>query len=290
MKLAVWRRWTLTLMFVVLACSLTFAQGGRGGQRGGRGGGGGFGGFGGGGGFGGFGGGGGGDVALALRDEVKKELDLSDDQVGEIEDLRQDSPNMFQMMRDAGISRDMSQDEREEAFSDLRKKIAKANEKVNEDVLDVMKSKQKKRFEEIKFQYALIKQMNPVGALTGADVDLDDDEKEELNDARAKVEAEVQKRMAKVRLELYMEAMAKAGVSESKVEKLMGELFEFAEGRGRGGPPGFGGGGQRGGRGGGDAGGRGGRRGGDAGGGGNRRRAGGAEEDGDANPRRRRPN
>lgn len=287
------RQASLVFTLIALLCMSAYAQPGGGGRGGGGGGfgGGPQGGFGrGGGGF--LGGliGGGGDARFAVRDDVKKELDLDEDQIEELQEISRNGPDVRQMMQDLDIDfRDvfrMSAEEREETMAPLAKKMAKANKESREDVLDVLTSKQKDRFAELKFQYD-VSQGRGVAALAAMDVDLDDDEEDELKEAMEGVNEKLQKRLAELRRELYIEALASV-VSESKIEKMMGDAFTFETQQfGRGGR----GGGDRGGRQARGQGGRGGRqRGGDeeGDGGNNRRRQRPDDGEEDSNPRRRR--
>lgn len=291
------RRLALVITMLAVCAMTAYAQpGGGGGGRGGRGGGGGGfggGGFGGRGGGGGFPGGGFGTTSMAQfvsRTDVQKELDLESDQVEELKEIADNAPGMRDLMQDIGFDfgamRDMSQDERREAMEDMQKKIAKKMSERDEDTLDVLTSRQKKRAKELRFQYD-VSQGRALNALVSADIELEDDEEDELREAMDSVNTELQKRIAELRLQLYVEALGKV-VSETKVEKLMGEAFTFDARTARGGDRGRGG--QRGG---GDAGGRGGR-GGRGGGGGENPRRGGRptddDEEEDDNPRRRRGN
>ena len=285
------RKIVLSCLFIAVAAMTAHGQG-RGGGPGG-----GFGGGRGGGRAGGFGGinpfgGGTSDAIFATRGDVSKELNLSSDQISEIRDLQRDAPNMFRLIQEEGIDframRDMSEEERAEAMAPIAKRMAEANEEISEEVFDILKTSQKARFRELKFQYELSRG-NLAGALTAGEVKLDKNAKEDLEEARSEVNKELQKRIEELRKELYMAALDKAGYSESEVEDMMGKAFSFTADRGPGG------GRQR--RG--DAGGRGGRqRGGDAGGRGGRQRGGddggrrrGGDDADDDNPRRRqRPN
>ena len=112
----------VTFALAIVAVASTFAMAQRGG--GGRGG---FGGFGGpGGGFGGFG-----RAAnpanFALRDDVKKELGLSENTVKELEEIAQSGPDMRELMQSFGSFRDMSADERQEAMTEVREKMEMEN-------------------------------------------------------------------------------------------------------------------------------------------------------------------
>lgn len=269
-------RLTLAVCFVAAVSSIAFAQ--RGGGRGGQGGfGGGRGGFGG---PGGFGGGRGGSTEFVLREDVQKELGLSEKKV---EDLRAVIDEIQQEARESRGNldfRNMSEDERADAFAEMRENSAKAAKKARKAITAELSSKQKARYAELEVQY-LVQQGNLSGALQAAGEDVSDSEQEKLNEAMQEVREEVRRRTAEITRELYIEALSK--VSDANVEKLMGKAFAFESTRGRGG---------------GNAG-RGGRqRGGDAAGGTARRaRPSGADDEsnprrasrgGDANPRRSR--
>jgi hypothetical protein len=216
---------------------------------------------------------------------VKKELDLSTSQVSDLEKVAEGGPDMRELMQSFGNFRDMSDEERQEAMTEMREKMEAGNEKLREETLAVLSSRQKGRFAELQFQYAL-SNGDAVAALKSAEVELDADAEAKLQEAMREVNAKLQERVAAIRLELQMEAMSSI-VSESKIEGLMGEKFAFESTRGG---PGGAFGRQRGGQGGPGAARPGGGR---AGGGTNARRArpstgdDPAEEDsGAANPRR----
>lgn len=160
------RQSAIALAIVAMAGTFALAQRGGGGGRGG------FGGFGGGpgGGFGGFGRAAN-PASFALRDDVKKELGLSDDTVKDLEEISQSGPDMREMMQSLGNFRDMSADERQEAMTEVREKMEKENKKLRESTMAALSSKQKDRFAELQFQFALTNG-NAVGALKEAEVDL----------------------------------------------------------------------------------------------------------------------
>ncbi|TWT72255.1 Spy/CpxP family protein refolding chaperone [Crateriforma conspicua] len=278
---------TLVLCVAVMAliASDVSAQGGRGGR-----GGGGFGGRGGGpggpGGFGGRGGGpggGGGMLQLLRIDEVRSELDLMDDQVQTLEKVGRDIAE--EMRGDMPNFRDMSDEERQEAFAKMQEMREKAEKKTREQLEEVLFPEQYDRLKQINIQ------AQGINALRDAEVvkelGLSDEQKEKIRKVGENLRDGIQEKIAEAResgdRDKMREAMqeAFAGMQEKletetlavltseqkkKFEEMKGKPFEMPERRGGfgGGRGGFGGpgGGPGGGRGGRDGGGRGGRDGG----------------------------
>ena len=300
MKLS--RKVTGLLSVALLAFMVTpvMAQGrGQGGQ-GGRGGAGG-GGFGGRGGSGGsmFGGRGGGDMTMTLLriEAVRTELEISPDQEEALTKMQEQG----RPERPDGDFRNMSEEERTEFFSKMRKQAEERNAKMKEQLEEVLFPEQLERLQEINIQ------LQGIAALRNADVakelKITEAQKKELEE----VQAGLMEKMREGMRELFTGGGGREGMREKieemrddmegdvldvltsdqkkKFEEMKGEKFEMPEGsfgRGRGGQGGFGGrgGGEqggRGGRGGGEQGGRGGRGGGEQGGRGGR---GGGEQGG----------
>ena len=292
MKLS--RKVTGLLSVALLAFMVTpvMAQGrGQGGQ-GGRGGAGG-GGFGGRGGSGGsmFGGRGGGDMTMTLLriEAVRTELEISPDQEEALTKMQEQG----RPERPDGDFRNMSEEERTEFFSKMRKQAEERNAKMKEQLEEVLFPEQLERLQEINIQ------LQGIAALRNADVakelKITEAQKKELEE----VQAGLMEKMREGMRELFTGGGGREGMREKieemrddmegdvldvltsdqkkKFEEMKGEKFEMPEGsfgRGRGGQGGQGG---FGGRGGGEQGGRGGRGGGEQGGRGGR---GGGEQGG----------
>lgn len=278
-------RIALALAIVAMVGMSAHAQRG-GGGRGGQGGG-----FGGGRGGGGFAGRGGPGLALfamlprstpatfAMRSDVKEELKLTADQEEELRDVDMDRRQIMEELDiDFGSVREMEEDEIAEFGEELKGKVAKLQKKWMDDISDILSSKQTTRLKELRFQYTALTSRQPASALRAANIKVDKDDEEELQEALRDVEREIQQKIAKLRRSAYMEALSSV-VSESKLESLMGESFTFDPRAGASfGSSFFGRGGGGRGPGGGQA----------RGGGGGRPSRPGRSESGD-NPRRRRP-
>lgn len=140
-------RWTLVLSVALLATSLASVslaqqqpQGGRRGAQGrprmGMMGGPGM-------------GGGGGLLGLMQIEQVKKELKLGEEQVNQINDLNQDLRSL--MPQEPGAWRDMSQEDRQARFEEMRKKT----QEIEKQLEDVLEPEQLKRLKQIALQMRL---------------------------------------------------------------------------------------------------------------------------------------
>ena len=230
-----WYRSTLVICVVAVAATTSYAQRGQGGF-GGRGGGG----------FGGFGGGfgrGGDTIGFILREDVQQELGLSK---ADLEDLRkvveaaqQESGELRREM--FGNFRDLSQDEREKAATEMAQKTEEIAGKARKAVASKLSSKQKQRYAELEFQY-LLQQGNLIAALQAADIKPSSSVQAELTDAMRDVREEIRKRTEQITRELYADVIGK--VANADVDKLTGKAFTFENTGpqfGRGGPGGPGG-------------------------------------------------
>jgi Spy/CpxP family protein refolding chaperone len=275
---------TLTVCAVVcLMATSALAQppGGQGGGRGGRGGGGrGF-----GGGFGGMGMGGMGMVdsmALLRNEKVQEDLKLEPEQGLEIQKI-EDAAREAREARggDFGNFRDLSEEERQERFAEMRKEMEKTRAENEEKINKVLTEDQQKRLSQISIQ------VRGASALMDEKVQeklgMNDDQKAKLTEAQEKnmeamgaamqelgrdAEPEARReKMAELRKtseENIMDVLTaeqKTTFEEMKGEKIELTMEDFRGRGGRGGGPGGPGGPGGGGRGGRGEGG--GRRGGD---------------------------
>lgn len=144
-------RW-VAVVAVLMSASVAFAQRPGGGQGGF---GGGFGGFGGG-----FGGGMNSPFTLVRNEAVQKELNLSDEQVGDLKTLGE---KVFEEMRSAGGGReafqglqDLSREEREKKMAELLAKAEETRKKVTEkfqpDLDKILEAAQRDRLKQIQIQ------------------------------------------------------------------------------------------------------------------------------------------
>ncbi len=215
--------WTLGLSLVLLAgqSSLVLAQRGGGGMRGGAGGGM-------------FGRMGGGPTDVALRDDVRKELGLSESQVQGLEEvnekLQQQRQERAAAMRDRFQQlRDMSDDERQELMQSLQKEQLTQQKEVRAQVAKVLNRDQMKRLGQLEFQYYL-QRGGVEQALTAAGVDLSEADREKMMAARQEIQQRVQQQIAELQRKAQEEILATV-LNSGKVKELSGDAFEFASQR-----------------------------------------------------------
>ncbi len=131
---------------VLMSVSVAFAQRPGGGAPGGRPGG--FGGFGGG-----FGGGGTSSLALAANEAVQKELNLNDEQVGDIKSLGEKVREEMQPLFAGGFGgRDQSEEERTKAREKMTEGMKKVNDKFQPKLNELLEPAQRDRLKQIQIQ------------------------------------------------------------------------------------------------------------------------------------------
>lgn len=209
-------------------------------------------------------------LSLLGQQAVQKELELVEDQLELINDIRN---RQREAMRDLFMgARDrfqgMSDDERRKAFEDIQKKMQESNKELEAEALEELLPHQTARLKQLLAQAQTRRNGGPTSGRLSEDLieelGLTDKQVEELRKKAAEVSEKLKQKVAKLQAQAQEEIFSSVLSAEqhAKYKELMGDAFEFEE-RSRFG--GFGG-GDRGGRGGGDRGGRGGDRGGRGGG------------------------
>lgn len=209
----------LAVVCVVSVCVTTaLAQpGGRGG-RGGRGGG-----------MGGFGGGfgGGGLTGVLMREDVRKELELVDDQIADLQKLgegrRERMGEMFSGLRDI--------EDREERSRKFREIMEKAQAEIEKEISKVLLPHQMKRAKQLAFQLSL--RGGAGRALTGGgslaeELGVTESQQEKLRAANEKLQDELRQKIAELQNEAQEELLKiLTPQQQAKFKDLVGEPFEF---------------------------------------------------------------
>ncbi len=203
-------------LMVVTCVSMAEAQGRRGGGR--------MGGMGGmGGSMGGFGMGG--SLSLLERADVRKELELLDDQIEELKGLRSgmDMRSMF-----AGV-RDLPREEQRAKMTEL---MTAARKKIEDKVNGVLLPHQATRLKQLAVQFALQRPGGVTSGTVAKELGISDQQREQLRAKAQKLQAELQK---KLQAELVKELTP---AQQAKLKELVGKPFTFEQIS----PPQFGGG------------------------------------------------
>ncbi|WP_425616416.1 hypothetical protein NA78x_000062 [Anatilimnocola sp. NA78] len=220
------RMWAVAVCALTLVVAAQVAFGQPGGGRGGPGGGGG-----------GFGGGG---ATQLLQDEkVKAELNIVPDQEKQLAEV---ATKIQDSMRDAFRNfREMSDDERRTKFEELRTSAQK-------EVDAVLLPQQRERLKQLMVQSSARFSRSPGGIsdTLATDLGITDAQKEELRKKAEAVQADLDKKLAKLRDEARAEILSVLTADQrAKLDKLTGPKFEFSPqqfgGPGGGGPGGQGG-------------------------------------------------
>jgi Spy/CpxP family protein refolding chaperone len=200
-----------------------------------------------GGGFRGGFGGGGGVMGLMYRDDVRQDLQLVDEQQEKVDalseeirtELQDEMREMFRGMQD------LSDQERQQQFDKIRSRMEEVNADAEKRLKKVLLPHQFDRLKQIDVQMRV--QQQGAGALTSGQLadalDLNDAQRERLEERAAEVEQELQEKISQLRIEARNKMLdVLTAEQRAKLESLMGDDFAATDAG-----PGFGG---RGGRGG----------------------------------------
>ncbi len=192
---------------VLLITSVAEAQPGRGGR-----------GFGGGNGY----------QDLLRNDDIRKELELVDDQIDEIrkatEGRRPDFRELFSGFRE------LSEEQRSERFAEIREKMAARQKELDKTIADVLLPHQSRRLRQIQVQASM--RGDAAGSLTrGAlaeELKITDEQKEKLAKAREEAEKELREKIEKARKEAEQKILSVLSPGQqAKIKEMVGKPFEF---------------------------------------------------------------
>lgn len=201
-----------------------------------------------GGGRGGFGGPGGGfgnnPMFLLMNEKVREELEIVDDQMAELETLREDMQNEMREMFDG--MRDASPEERREMMEEIRGEMEEKTKEYEGKLNKVLLPHQQTRLKQLFFQSQ--SRGRAGGALLSSDalkeeLDITPEQEDKLREAAEKAQEEMRAEVMK--LQKAAEDKIIKVLSEeqqAKYRELIGETFDFGPqqgmGRGQGGPGG----------------------------------------------------
>ncbi|HMO14123.1 MAG TPA: hypothetical protein PKD64_00325 [Pirellulaceae bacterium] len=225
-------RWCLTLAAVLavsaLACNVGLAQ------PGGRGQGGGFGGFGGQGG-GGFGGAGGfgqmfdSALGLLMRDDIRRELAINEDQIKEFEDIQNEmrewGRDMFQGFQGQGRGGERPD------FRRIQEDMQAKMKEIEEDIRSILLPHQTKRLDQL-----VIQNRQQRGALSALEslkekLDISDEQMEQLKERAETAQKDFEEKMSKARQEMQESILSVLTSSQrEQYKELVGDRFEFDRG------------------------------------------------------------
>lgn len=176
---------------------------------------------------GGFGFGGGGLIGVLMREDARKELELVDEQVADLqklgEGMRGRMGEMFSGLRDI--------EDREERGRKFREVMEKAQEEIEKEIGKVLLPHQMKRAKQLAFQQRLRggagRALTSGGSLA-EELGISEAQQEKLRAANEKLEAELRQKIAKLRSEAQEELLkVLTPKQQAQFKELVGEPFEF---------------------------------------------------------------
>ena len=177
-----------------------------------------------GGGFGaGFGAGFGGLADVLRRDDVRKDLELLDDQVAQLQKLAEGRRDQ---MRDlfSGL-RDVPQEQRGEKMREL---FQKSQQDLEAEVGKILLPHQMKRAKQLEMQLRLRGGLGRLGDQTAQELGLTDEQKEKLRGKSDQLEEEIRKKIAELRTQAQNELLKMlTPAQQAKWKDMVGEPFEF---------------------------------------------------------------
>ncbi len=199
-----------------------------------------------------FGGAGGGSGLDMLRgDDVRKELQLVDDQISKLEALQEKSREQMQQFFQGGFQnfRDLSEEERRAQFAKIQETMQKQNEETQKEVDAILLPHQTKRLKQLTTQRRLRAggSTNVMSADQVAELlSLTDAQKAELKEKAEQIQKELRDKLAELRKDAEADLLSVLTPEQRiQLKDMVGEPFEFQQqqfggGRGRGGAGGAG--------------------------------------------------
>jgi Spy/CpxP family protein refolding chaperone len=209
-----------------------------------------------------FGGAQGSLIALVQRPEIQQELQLIDEQRDKVDEVVTDARDrigneMRTMFADMGNINELSEQERQARFDEIRVKFEKLNKEFEGDLKKALLPHQFDRLKQIGVQQRV--QTQGANALSSGELaealSLTDEQREKLEKRSAEVQQELQEKIAQLRLEARNKMLdVLTPEQRTKLNTMMGDAFAMPDGgfgvpggfQGRGGGRGgfFGGGGR----------------------------------------------
>lgn len=172
---------------------------------------------------GGFGGGFGGLADVLRRQDVRKDLELLDDQVAQLEKLaegrREQMRELFSGLRDVP---------QEERGAKMRELVQKAQKDLEADVGKILLPHQMKRAKQLVTQMQMRGGRGMLSEPIAQDLALTDAQKEQLQAKSAQLEEEARKKLAELRAQSQNELLkVLTPAQQAKWKEMVGEPFEF---------------------------------------------------------------
>ena len=183
-----------------------------------------------------FGGGGGSAIELLRNSEVRKELELVDDQISQIEALGNQVRGQFQEIF-AGFRelRELPEDERRAKQEELREQMREKGREIQEQAEEILLPHQRERLGQIVLQSRM---RQGTARVLGSEqireaLGLSEEDIAKLREASETKTRELEEKIRKMRDDARKELLEEVLTAEqiAKFEKMVGEPFEFQQRR-----------------------------------------------------------
>jgi len=172
---------------------------------------------------GGFGGGFGGLLEIVRRDDVRKEVRLSDDQSQKLDQLSRSRGEKMRRLLSGleGVPR-------EERFQKMRELFQRAQQETEKEIGAILQPPQMQRLKQIALQFRLQGGTFPVLNERARELKLTPDQKENLRKKAAELEEQVRRKIAQLRKQKQDDLIKTlTPEQQAKWKELVGEPFEF---------------------------------------------------------------
>lgn len=168
------------------------------------------------------------DVGLLMRDEIREEIGVTEEQMEILQEIQRETRDtMREMFRNRGNGEEFD-------WEEMRKKMEEMNSKLEEEIEGVLEPFQMKRLKQIGLQTRQRRGGTNALESIADDLGIDENQMEELRTLADEARKEYEEAIAKAR-----EAMEKkilgglTSEQRSKYEEMMGDTFEWNRDRGR---------------------------------------------------------
>lgn len=173
----------------------------------------------------------GGPYELLAREDVRKELDLVDEQVKQLEGLRDRFRTRVReaiaQIREQRSSADGSS---EQVRDELRKAIEQVNADIQKEVSRILLPHQTKRLEQLALQFRMRGGVTAFGAEAVQQLGITEQQREQLRTKSEELDRDIRRKVAEMRRQAQDELLSLlTPEQQAKVREMLGEPFEFAD-------------------------------------------------------------
>ena len=169
--------------------------------------------------------------SFALRHDVVKELELTEDQVARLQALHLNAPSGQDILHKLGIVEDadiikLAGEEREQMLGRVRQATTERRRKLLELVKQVLTRQQIERLKELRVQFSIMSRRISSSSFDSVGLTLDPRDIQRLRKRLLLAEKEVAEELVRIRREKYL-AAAKEVIGDLEASRMLGDEFAF---------------------------------------------------------------